>query len=90
MNTFFLDSPESQALVSDGRSALAIKHEMDGFKTVQPLVPEHAIALPESFVQGLHARCGLRIRATELGSWCGRQKFLSFQDIDIAEKPATT
>lgn len=90
LNTFFLDNPESQALVAGGKSALAIQHQMDGFKTVEPLVPEHAIGLPDTFVQNLHASCGLHIRAIEPGKWCGREKFLSFQDIVVADKPVAT
>jgi len=50
-------------------------------------VPEAAIAYNEVFIRNLYLKNKLKIEEPiRYGSWCDRDKFLSFQDIIIAVK----
>jgi len=85
--TFFLLTVESQGLIKSGRSTLDFKHEMDGYLTTNNNVPEIAIAFDEKFVKRLFEKHGLEIaQPIRYGSWCGRDRFLSYQDLVIATK----
>lgn len=47
-------------------------------------VPERAVAFREDDVRELHEQSGLPIEAVHHGSWCGRERYTSFQDITIS------
>ena len=51
---------------------------------VDERVPERAVAFREELVRELHDRHGLPIEAVHPGSWCGRERYTSFQDITIS------
>jgi len=85
--TFFLLNPESEELVRQGRSSQDFRHPMDGCVTTSPEDPEAALAYPEPYVRDLFTRLGLAIEEpVRFGSWCGRPRFVSYQDIVIARK----
>jgi SAM-dependent methyltransferase len=85
--TLFLINPEAVALSGDGKSWVHFDHKIDGCFTANPENPEHAIGLDESYVLGLLKECNLSIDTrVHYGKWCGRQKYLSFQDIVISAK----
>lgn len=56
------------------------------YATTSPDMPETAIAYDEAFILSIYARLGLKIVRLERGSWCGRQSFLSYQDLVLAKK----
>ena len=87
--SYFLLNPESRALIARGRSNQQFKFELGFCKTVLRRNPEAAIAYPEEHIRKLYAGQGLSLREPiRYGSWCGRENFLSYQDLVIAEKTA--
>lgn len=84
--SYFLFNDESRGLVEAGRSTLNFHVVRDRYATVDPNVPENAIALDEAFVLALYAQLGLAVTRIERGSWCGREQFLSYQDLVLAVK----
>lgn len=85
--TFFLRNEESEKLIRQKKSKIDFQYEMDGILTSDKHVPEDAICLQEEFVKGIYSRNGLTIDSPiRYGSWSGREKHLSFQDIIIAKK----
>lgn len=85
--TFFLLNAESRKHVDAGNSSLDFRHKGEGYLTVNPDMPEAAIAFPEEYVLGLLAKGGFKVRTPiRYGSWCGRGEFLSYQDIVIADR----
>ena len=87
--TYFLLNPESETLMSSGRSALHFRFDIGGCRTTNPDMPEVAVAYQESFLRGLYHQHGLHIEPpVEKGAWCGRTTSRSFQDIVVAVKVA--
>jgi ubiquinone/menaquinone biosynthesis C-methylase UbiE len=85
--TFFLMNEESKNQIRNGSTTQPFTHEMDGYFIVTTENPEAAIAFPEPYVRKLFSKFGLSIsEPIHFGSWCGRQQFLSYQDIVIAKK----
>lgn len=78
--TSFLINPESTHLIEAGKSSLALAPAGQHW-VLDPLFPETAIGLPETeFVQWCKA-AGFHVKQIAYGSWCGRSKYLSYQDI---------
>lgn len=89
--TFFLMNEESRELVRSGRSSLDFRHQMQGFFTTDPKVPENAIAYDDDLIRGLFPTCGLDIiHPIYYGYWCKRATSLTYQDVVIARKPASS
>jgi SAM-dependent methyltransferase len=85
--TFFLMNEESRDLIRKNCSTQDFIYEIGGCFTTTPENPEAAIAFPELHIRQLFGRLGLSIsEPIRFGSWCGRQHFLSYQDIVIARK----
>jgi SAM-dependent methyltransferase len=85
--TYFLLNHESIALSKSGRSALDFKFQGAWYHTIDNLKPESATAFEESFVRELYSKYRLKIvEPIQYGSWCGRNKYLSYQDVVIATK----
>jgi SAM-dependent methyltransferase len=85
--TFFLLNNESKMLMDAGSSTLIFAHEVGSCYTVDRSEPEIALAFEESMVRDLHESNGLMISEPILfGSWSGRDHFLSYQDIVLAQK----
>jgi ubiquinone/menaquinone biosynthesis C-methylase UbiE len=88
MVTFFILNPQSEKLVTDGKSTLNFQFTLQpGCKTTTESDPEAAIAYDEEQVRALFNRYGLRIQdPIHFGSWCARDEYLSYQDIVFAVK----
>ncbi len=85
--TFFLLNQESLQLTGEKRGVANFEYSGEGYKTVDPAHPEEAIAFPEEFIISLYGKYGLKVKEPiHYGAWCGRQNFLSYQDIVIAVK----
>jgi ubiquinone/menaquinone biosynthesis C-methylase UbiE len=84
--TFFLVNPESRQLMEDGVSTMTFHRPVSSTCfTTDPGDPEAAVAFLEGHVMQLLAARGLRVsQPIQYGSWCGRERFLSYQDIIIA------
>ena len=79
--TYFLMNEEATRLMGG--------HGQFGFDQGEQLVvdarvPERAVAFREDDVRALHAASGLPIEAVHYGSWCGRGRHTSFQDITVS------
>ena len=89
MATFFVLNEESKALIRAGRSTLPFRYEVEGCLTLSTRDPEAAVAYEEEAVFALLSAAGLRLSPPiHYGSWCGRENFLSYQDIVVAVKEA--
>ncbi len=88
--TFFLLNEESKNLLTAGQSTLDFRYKIDGCLTVSEEDPEGAIAYEEEFVTRLYDKYNLTIVSPiAYGSWCGRVKYLTYQDIIVATKEHT-
>jgi SAM-dependent methyltransferase len=80
--TFFVLDPEAEALMKAGKSTLEFAHEHpDGCLTQYLDVPENAIAYREPQLREMIRAAGLEIAQLHRGSWPGRTRFLSYQDV---------
>ena len=85
--TFFLLNEESLRLVAEHQSSQDFRHELDGFRTTDPRLPETAIGYPETWVRELFRRQSFAVQEPiHYGSWCGRKRYVSYQDIVVAFK----
>jgi len=82
--TAFLLNSESTALINDGHSSLVLTHEMGGYKVLDPQFPETAVGLPQVDFERWCQQAGLALKPpVHFGSWCGRQQYMSYQDVLI-------
>lgn len=85
--TFFMLNEESEEFVRLGRSSLDFTCEIQGCMTTNAKDPEVAIAYCEDAVLGFFEEENLKIiRPIRYGSWCGRDAFLTYQDVIVATK----
>ena len=88
LTTFFLLNAESRELMpKKALFELNFKYRSDHGRILNRKVPEVGVAYDETYVQGLYAQHGLKIlEPIRYGAWCGRETYLSCQDIVIAVK----
>ena len=85
--TAFLWNPESQALVTQGKSTIPFR-EYGDLIVRDPMIPEDAIAIRQPEWEIAVREAGLETVGDILwGSWCGRSQATSYQDIVIVRKP---
>ena len=85
--TFLLLNEESADLIRAGKSKYDFAHDMGGYFTTRPTDPEAAIAYEEASVLRRLDLSGLDVvQPVRYGSWCGRARHLSYQDIVVAVK----
>ncbi len=66
---------------------LDFKYEMAGFRTTDQTNPEYAVGYDQQYITGLYEKLGFKIiEPIHFGSWCGRERYLNFQDIIVAQK----
>ncbi len=89
MITFFLLNQESLKLIESGMSTIDFPYDFGVYRTKEKSTPEAAIAYQEDFIRNLYRENNLKIaEPIRYGSWCGREAFLSLQDIVVARKPS--
>ena len=85
--SFFLINDESRKLIAEHRSVHDLKHEFGPARAISKDVPEMAVGFDENFVVELLRKHRLEIEPPiHYGSWCGRDVYLSFQDLLVARK----
>ncbi len=85
--TFFLLNDESSKLIELNRSSIDFRYCLDGCWIKDKELPEDATAYDEKYTRELYKTNNLEIsEPIHYGSWCGREKFLSYQDIITAVK----
>jgi hypothetical protein len=68
-----------------------MREQPGGYRTIDRDTPEYDIAIPEGTVVGLFASLGLELTCSiQYGTWCGRAGGLTYQDVLIARKAAST
>ena len=86
--TWFLLNAESERLIGEGKASLDFRHPFENCLTNNPTTPEEAICYRQEFVLALYERLGFAIKhPIHYGGWCGRERYLTFQDVCIAQKP---
>jgi SAM-dependent methyltransferase len=89
--TWFLLNNESKHLIERGKSRKQFAYPIGSCLTIDPKVPEAAIAYEESDVLELYTQHGITIsHPIYYGSWCGRTEHLSRHDICIGHKSGPT
>jgi SAM-dependent methyltransferase len=84
--TFFLLNEESRRAVEAQTSSLLFLHCLGDCWTTSSRVPETAVAYDERTLAGFLEKNGLVRDATRYGKWCGRDRFLSYQDIVVMRR----
>ncbi|RIH99837.1 class I SAM-dependent methyltransferase [candidate division NPL-UPA2 bacterium Unc8] len=86
--TFFLMNAESIALIKNKESTQNLIYKIDNNSFAKDKnIPESAIGFNEDYIKELLNKNGLNlIQPIHYGSWCGRNSFVSYQDIIVAEK----
>lgn len=84
--TYFLLNEESTPMIDGGRGILNFAERGEHYRTINKSRPEDAVAYDEKFVRNLYEKYGLEIGEIYYGSWCGRENFLSLQDMALAYK----
>ena len=83
--TFFLINNESNWLMKNPGSSFNFKFHDDGYFCTKEADPEAAIAFEEGYIVTLFRTNGMTIdNSIHYGSWCGRDDYLSFQDIVVS------
>lgn len=85
--SFFVLNEESLRLIEAGRSTIELRHQIGPARAMSEATPELAIGYDEDYVNKLYQQYGLEMRTPiYYGSWCGRERFLSYQDQIVAFK----
>jgi ubiquinone/menaquinone biosynthesis C-methylase UbiE len=85
--TYFLLNEEALHHIRNGESRVDFKFEFGNYRTIDDKVPEDVIGYDEEFIMNLYDKYQMNIKKPiKYGSWCGRTKFLSYQDIIVATK----
>ena len=82
--TAFLLNQESLKLIGSGHSSIHLSHRLDGCRVVDPSFPETAVGLPEEEFLQWCRQIGISVQLpVHYGAWCGRDQFMSYQDIVV-------
>jgi hypothetical protein len=85
--TWFVLNQESLALNAAGKSLRSFPHDCGDYRSMDEKTAELAVAYRDEYIARMYAERGLQIQPPiRYGSWCGREQFLSYQDIVIADK----
>ena len=84
--TYFLLNGESLRLIKSGDTTLDFRYAFDKHRSISGDLPEQAIALDQRWISDLYEKLGLKIMRLDYGSWCAREKYLSYQDLVLAVK----
>jgi len=86
--TYLLLNPESLGLMSKKLATLGdFKYVFTNYRVIDKITPESAVCYDEKYIRSIYKKFKLNIiKPIYYGSWCGRKKFLGFQDIVIASK----
>ena len=86
--SFFLLNAESRGLMERGQSNPVFRHSFPDCVVSNADAPEAAVAYDEQFIRQRLGKHGLQlVEPVHYGSWPGRKKFLSYQDILLATRP---
>jgi ubiquinone/menaquinone biosynthesis C-methylase UbiE len=81
--TAFVLDDEVRALIKAGRSTLPLVHPYRGGYVSDLALPEAAVGYDEPVLRRWIEESGLRVASLFPGSWCGRARGLSYQDLFV-------
>jgi len=85
--SFFLINDSSIELIDAGKSSINLVESIGPCRIADANAPEAAIGYEEDCVVALYRAHSLEItRPIQYGNWCGRENFLSYQDLILASK----
>lgn len=85
--TFFLIDEDSARQMDAGRAAFRFQRQDDGVLTIDPRLPEEAVAFSLGEIGGMLGEAGLSpVEPIHHGAWAGAAGAKSFQDIVIARR----
>lgn len=85
--TYFLLNEESTPMIDGGQGILNFAEREKLYRTINKSRPEDAVAYDEKLIRNLYEKYGFEVsEPVYYGSWCGRENFLSLQDMVIAYK----
>jgi SAM-dependent methyltransferase len=85
--TFFLLNEDSLRMKETPRSPLKFPYSYGrGVLVEDASRPEGAVAYPEARARSILSTAGLEVQQILFGSWCGRERAVSGQDVVIARK----
>jgi SAM-dependent methyltransferase len=87
--TFFLLNDESRRLKDTPESKLKFRHRRGRVMVEERHNPEAVVGYAEDTVRFILRTRGLEVQQILYGSWCGRERTVSFQDIVIARRTST-
>lgn len=88
--TYFLLDDDVRARMASGASTLVFDVPVDGAMTIHAGTPETAVAFEEADVRQMLTARGLAVgEPVRYGSWSGREDFLTYQDVVLAQKVGT-
>ena len=86
--SFFLNNEESRAMKDVTRPEFRWRrYGLSGIRVLDRKHPEGGVSYPEPTVRDALRRKGLELQQILFGSWCGRLRPVSGQDIVVARKP---
>lgn len=87
LTSFFILNQESKQLMDTGRSSFKLPFARPDCKVLREEQPENTVGYDEDFVRRSFVSNGIQpIEPIYFGSWAGRERFLSYQDIIVAQK----
>lgn len=85
--SYFLLNDDSIELMQAGKSAINLSVGIGPCRVADADAPEAAVGFAEEFILSLYGKYDLEIKQPiHYGSWCGRESFLSYQDLILADK----
>jgi SAM-dependent methyltransferase len=88
--SFFLLNERSCDLIREGKSSIDFSFCLGLCRVADITCPEATTGYEEDFIISLYKKYDLEIRPPiQYGSWCGREQFLSYQDLVLAFKPGS-
>ncbi|HEX8645490.1 MAG TPA: class I SAM-dependent methyltransferase [Thermoleophilaceae bacterium] len=85
--TYFLLNEDSEGRIAAGTSHFGFRGRAHAPARVEePGDPEAAVAYPEEWVRERHRRTGIPVASVHHGYWCGRDEYLTWQDVVVAER----
>lgn len=84
--TYFILNNDSVKHIEEGKSNFNLKFYFDECRIESKEDPEYVIAYKEAQLRFMYEKFNLKITSINYGNWCGRDNYLDFQDIVVAEK----
>lgn len=84
---YFLWNDEAEKLKKAGKGDIDFPYEYGVYRVRDKDFPEDAVAYSEEYIRSLYKKHDLEVKSpVHYGIWCGREKWLSYQDFVLAVK----